>query len=72
MYSWSPTELDELVLHRVSAVHAEAVRSVGLDPSRGLLTFPQFGNIGPASVPFTAAKAVSEGRVSGTASSLEH
>ncbi len=61
---WTPGCLDEIVLHQVSAVHtAKLCHSLGLDPKKALLTFPEYGNIGPASVPFTLSKAVEAGRV---------
>jgi 3-oxoacyl-[acyl-carrier-protein] synthase-3 len=62
---WKAAELDELVLHQVSAVHTTMLcQALGLDASKALLTFPEYGNIGPASVPFTLAKAREAGRLS--------
>lgn len=44
------------VLHQVSQVHTEAICArLGIDPDLVPRTFPEFGNIGPASVPFTLA-----------------
>jgi 3-oxoacyl-[acyl-carrier-protein] synthase-3 len=61
---WTADRLDELVLHQVSIVHTTTLlEALGLDPARARLIFPEFGNIGPASVPITMAKAVVEGRV---------
>ena len=59
--AWTPGCLDELILHQVSAVHTRKLcDALGLDSNKALLTFPEFGNIGPASVPFTLAKAVEQ------------
>ena len=38
----------------------ERVRVHGLDEARAPLTFPEFGNIGPASIPFTLARVQDE------------
>ncbi len=43
-------------LHQISQVHTEAVcERLKLEPERAPRTFPEFGNIGPASVAFTMA-----------------
>lgn len=61
---WVADQLDEIVLHQVSQVHtATLIKALGLDPAKSLLTFPKFGNIGPASVPMTLRKAIEKGRV---------
>ena len=44
--------MDRYVMHQVSTVHVDKiVQALGLDSSRVPLTFPKFGNIGPASLP---------------------
>lgn len=49
--------MDRYILHQVSQVHTAAMVDIlGIDPDRVPLTFPTFGNIGPAAVPFTLAK----------------
>jgi 3-oxoacyl-[acyl-carrier-protein] synthase III len=61
---WKASELDELVMHQVSAVHTSTLcQTLGLDMKKALLTFPELGNVGPASVPITLSKAVEAGRV---------
>lgn len=48
--------MDRYILHQVSKVHHAAMIDVlGIDPERAPLTFPTFGNIGPAAIPFTLA-----------------
>ncbi|MEM8904041.1 MAG: 3-oxoacyl-ACP synthase III [Actinomycetota bacterium] len=50
-------EADRFVLHQVSKVHTGAmIDTLGLAPDRVPMTFPKFGNIGPAAIPFTLAK----------------
>jgi 3-oxoacyl-[acyl-carrier-protein] synthase-3 len=52
-------DMDCYVLHQVSQVHTSALCDrLSIDPDRAPLTFPEFGNIGPASVPFTLARQV--------------
>jgi 3-oxoacyl-[acyl-carrier-protein] synthase III len=48
--------MDRYVIHQVSQVHTDALCDrLGIDKDRVPRTFPEFGNIGPASVPFTLA-----------------
>ena len=58
-FDWS--DLDCYVIHQVSSVHTKAITAaLGIDPARVPMTFPHYGNIGPASIPFTLAKQVDE------------
>lgn len=53
-FDWQ--DLDCYVIHQISNVHTAAITAtLGIEPSRAPLTFPRYGNIGPASVPFTLA-----------------
>ena len=48
--------IDRYVVHQVSQVHTAALCTrLGLDPNRVPRSFPDYGNIGPVSVPFTLA-----------------
>ena len=48
--------MDRYVIHQVSQVHTDALCDrLGIDRARVPRTFPSYGNIGPASVPFTLA-----------------
>ncbi len=59
---WSSATIDRLIMHQVSRVHARSVtRQLGLALDRAYLTYPEFGNIGPAAVPITLSKAVEDG-----------
>ncbi|QGQ20223.1 3-oxoacyl-ACP synthase III [Cellulomonas sp. JZ18] len=54
---WSWASMDRYVLHQVSDVHTDAiVKAAGLDRSRVPLTYPRYGNVGPASIPMTLAE----------------
>ena len=49
-------DMDRYILHQVSTVHTAAMIDVlGIDADRAPLTFPLYGNIGPAAIPFTLA-----------------
>jgi acyl-CoA:acyl-CoA alkyltransferase len=53
-FSWS--DLDLYVIHQVSNVHTAAItEALAIDPEKVPLSFPRYGNIGPASIPFTLA-----------------
>jgi acyl-CoA:acyl-CoA alkyltransferase len=48
--------VDRYVVHQVSQVHTNAICArLGIDPALVPRSFPEFGNIGPVSVPFTLA-----------------
>ena len=53
---WQWDTCDRYVMHQVSSVHtAKLCELLDLDAARVPLTFPMFGNLGPAAVPFTLA-----------------
>lgn len=53
---WDWSRMDRYVMHQVSQVHVKAiVEALGIDRALVPLTFPTFGNIGPASLPITLA-----------------
>lgn len=50
-------DADAFILHQISEVHTQAmIDLLGLDEERVIRTFPEFGNIGPAAIPFTLAE----------------
>ena len=49
--------IDWFVAHQTSVVHIRAMaKALGVVPGRFPLTLPQYGNMGPAAVPFTLAR----------------
>lgn len=51
---WDWATMDRYITHQVSKAHTEAiVDAAGLDPDRVPVTFPRYGNVGPASMPIT-------------------
>lgn len=58
-FDWDDADL--YVSHQISQVHTDALcATLDIDPSRVPRTFPTFGNIGPASIPFTLALSAPE------------
>jgi len=51
---WDWSSMDRYITHQVSSVHTNAiVKAAKLDRSRVPVTFPKYGNVGPASIPIT-------------------
>ncbi|WP_404433511.1 3-oxoacyl-ACP synthase III [Microbacterium lacus] len=51
---WNWSSMDRYITHQVSSVHANAiVKAAKLDRTRVPITFPRYGNVGPASIPIT-------------------
>lgn len=60
--NWSDATIDHYIPHQVSARNMQALNEkLGLTPEKHYLTFPEFGNIGPAAVPITLAAAEDAG-----------
>ena len=54
---WNWTSMDRYIIHQVSDVHTDSIiKATGMDRSRVPLTYPRFGNVGPASIPITLAE----------------
>jgi 3-oxoacyl-[acyl-carrier-protein] synthase-3 len=54
---WS-NDVDRYIIHQVSAVHTRLLcERLSIDPARVPLTYPKFGNVGPAAIPITLAAA---------------
>lgn len=48
--------MDWYIVHQVSQVHTKLMTErLGIDPDRVPLTFPMYGNVGPAAIPITLA-----------------
>ena len=53
---WEWSGMHRYILHQVSDVHTDAIlKATGIERSRVPLTYPKFGNVGPASIPITLA-----------------
>jgi len=54
-FDWSDGA-DWYILHQVSKVHTTMLCArLGIDPDKAPLTYPRYGNVGPAAVPITLA-----------------
>lgn len=61
---WSNEDVDELAIHQISKVHTtQLLRTLGIEPDKAHLIFPEFGNMGPAGVPTVLSKARDAGRM---------
>lgn len=53
--------MDWYVVHQVSQVHTKLITErLGIDPGKVPLTFPHYGNVGPAAIPITLAGVAGE------------
>lgn len=65
VFGWRGEEVDLFALHQVSELHTqELARSLGFDLGRAHLIYPEFGNVGPVSVPMVLSKALEAERLS--------
>ena len=61
---WSASSIDAYVCHQVGRAHLSTLAStLGIPLARCVPTYPTHGNVGPAAVPFTLARAVQTGAV---------
>jgi 3-oxoacyl-[acyl-carrier-protein] synthase-3 len=63
-FGWTGPELDEFAVHQVSKVHTDGlVDRLGIDPAKVLALYPEYGNLGPASLPIVLSKLDEMGRL---------
>jgi len=63
-FGWAPDTIDLYALHQVSELHTrELSRTLGFGLDKTVLVYPEFGNVGPASVPLSLSIAIEAGRV---------
>jgi 3-oxoacyl-[acyl-carrier-protein] synthase-3 len=54
-FDWAPSA-DWYIIHQVSKVHTTMLcERLGIDKAKAPLTYPRYGNVGPAAVPITLA-----------------
>ncbi|MGO2555469.1 MAG: 3-oxoacyl-ACP synthase III, partial [Brevibacterium aurantiacum] len=57
---WDWRDMDRYVMHQVSDVHVNSItKAANLDPDRIPVTYPELGNVGPASLPITLSREAS-------------
>lgn len=61
---WKTSSPDCLVCHQVGRTHQrKMLEALGLDPARDFVTFPDHGNMGSVSLPYTLHRALGAGRI---------
>lgn len=61
---WNEQTPDRIVCHQVGSIHRlKLFETLGLDLEKDYSTFPEFGNMGSVSLPFTFARAQEEGAI---------
>ncbi len=64
-YGWAPQEVDLFAMHQVSQVHTQRMAdTVGFGLDKTILLYPEYGNVGPASIPTVLSHALLQGRLS--------
>ena len=54
-FDWA-NGMDRYVIHQISSVHTKLIcERLSIDPAKVPLTYPRYGNVGPASIPITLA-----------------
>ena len=62
---WSPTSLDHVAAHQVSATHtARVAERLGIELDRFCKIYPEYGNVGPASIPIALSLLDERGELS--------
>ncbi len=61
-FGWEEPDLKQYICHQVGAPHLAALlKSLHLRREKAFLTYPEFGNMGSAALPFTLSKALDAG-----------
>ena len=61
---WRPDNIDEIIMHQVGSIHMRTLlNAFGLDKNLAHVTYAEYGNIGPAAIPFTLARSSEAGRL---------
>jgi 3-oxoacyl-[acyl-carrier-protein] synthase-3 len=61
---WDFANMDQYIVHQVSHANTDQLANrLKMDKDKIFITYDEFGNIGPASLPTTLAKAVEAGRI---------
>ena len=61
---WQVEDFDAFAIHQVSQVHTKSImRALKIKPEQMITIFPEYGNIGPASVPIALSHLREQGRL---------
>lgn len=62
VFGWGERRDDEVIMHQVSRPHTDRIIStLELDPARVHILYPEYGNVGPASIPILLSRAMEQG-----------
>lgn len=60
-HGWDWKDMDHYIPHQISHIHVDALtQATGIDADRVARTYPELGNVGPASLPITLARKARE------------
>ena len=63
-FGWDLSAFDEIVFHQVGKSYInDAIKTLGIDERKVLRTYPEYGNMASASLPFTLSKLDELGRL---------
>ena len=58
-FGWNESQIKQYICHQVGATHLAALlKALSLHKDKAFLTYPEFGNMGSAALPFTLSKAL--------------
>lgn len=61
---WGADDYDRVVCHQVGRAHQrQLLEALAVDPAKDFVTYPEMGNVGSVSLPFTLAEAIAQGAV---------
>lgn len=61
---WQTSQFDEFAIHQIGKVHTNMfLKVLGIASPKVMTTFPEYGNMGPASLPFVISKLETAGRL---------
>lgn len=61
---WQTSQFDEFAFHQVSKSYIKmSLKALGIESHKVMTTFPEYGNMGPISLPFTISKLETAGRL---------
>ncbi|GIW21276.1 MAG: 3-oxoacyl-ACP synthase III [Candidatus Sericytochromatia bacterium] len=61
---WDKKQIDEIIIHQVSATHtSKLIKTLNLDQEKVYKLYPNYGNVGPASIPISLSKSIENGRI---------
>jgi 3-oxoacyl-[acyl-carrier-protein] synthase-3 len=62
--NWNTAQFDEFAIHQIGKVHTKMFRKMlGIESRKLMETYPKYGNMGPASLPFVISKLETTGRL---------